>query len=162
MTKNENLLYRLQFQHKAIEWVVQSVAPERLTMKPAPQKWSIHDLVTHLATYQLGFIDRIYRILKEAGPTFNRYRAEEDPNFQEWGGWSTESLIARIARDRQCIYDLVTGLSEEQLKRNGRHVKFGSMDIPEWLDFFLWHEAHHLFVMYQLAHDVDLFAPNPK
>ena len=159
MTQREYLLHRLQFQYKPIEWLIRSVSPERINMKPAPEKWSMHDLVTHLAKYQPFFIERLYRILNEDQPAFNRYRAEEDPEFEQWRRWSIVSLIARLVQDRQRIYEIVTGLSEEQLKRKGRHIKFGLMEVTEWLDFFLWHEAHHIFIMYQLAHDVDLKNP---
>lgn len=156
MTQKEHLLQRLEFQHLPIEWMVNSLPTERLALKPAPEKWSLHDLLAHLAKYQPEFIDRIHRILHDDEPMFKRYRAEEDPDFEEWRNWSTNTLIKRLKEDRQRIFELITNLSEVKLKRKGAHIKFGLMDILEWVDFFLWHEAHHIFVMYQLAHDVDL------
>jgi len=41
----------------------------------------------------------------------------------------------------------VSGLSDEQLTRTGLHPVLGEMDIPLWLEFFLLHEAHHLYAI---------------
>ena len=42
-----------------------------------------------------------------------------------------------------------SALTPEQLRRTGVHAKFGPMDVPRWLEFFLVHEAHHLYVSLQ-------------
>jgi hypothetical protein len=31
------------------------------------------------------------------------------------------------------------------LSRKGFHPSFGALTIPQWLEFFLLHEAHHLY-----------------
>jgi hypothetical protein len=65
-------------------------------------------------------------------------------------------LIKQLDNDRKIIYELITGLSDSQLNRTGVHKKFGPLNIIEWIEFFLLHEAHHLFTIFQLAHDVEL------
>ena len=42
-------------------------------------------------------------------------------------------------------------LSEEDFQRTGIHPKFGEMNLSLWLEFFLVHEAHHLYVVLQLV-----------
>jgi hypothetical protein len=42
-------------------------------------------------------------------------------------------------------------LNEEDFARTGVHPKFGSMSLSMWLEFFLVHEAHHLYVVLQLV-----------
>ena len=37
------------------------------------------------------------------------------------------------------------------LAKTGTHPVFGEMTLLQWLNFFLLHEAHHLFVMFKLA-----------
>jgi hypothetical protein len=41
----------------------------------------------------------------------------------------------------------VTSLSDQELGRAGTHPVLGALAIPEWLEFFLLHEAHHLYVV---------------
>jgi len=46
---------------------------------------------------------------------------------------------------------LITNLNDEELLLTGSHPKFGVMTIPGWTEFFLLHEAHHLFTIFRLA-----------
>jgi hypothetical protein len=45
-------------------------------------------------------------------------------------------------------------LSEEDFERTGVHPKFGEMTLSQWLEFFLVHEAHHLYVVLQLVRTI--------
>jgi hypothetical protein len=36
-------------------------------------------------------------------------------------------------------------MSPAESGRTGLHPTFGEMDVAGWLDFFLLHEAHHLY-----------------
>jgi uncharacterized damage-inducible protein DinB len=156
MERKEQIMHRLQYQHLSITWIIDTLPAERLLLKTAPKKWNIHELVAHLARYQTVFIDRIKKMLNEEQPLIQRYKAEEDPAFEEWRNKSTTDLLQRLKADRQVVINQVMHISELQLQRTGVHTKYGEMNILEWVDFFLLHEAHHCFIIFQLAHDTDL------
>jgi DinB family protein len=40
----------------------------------------------------------------------------------------------------------VKALPEDAMARTGRHPTFGEIAIARWLEFFLLHEAQHLYV----------------
>ncbi len=42
-------------------------------------------------------------------------------------------------------------IKEKDLERTGTHPVFGTMNIAQWLNFFLLHEAQHLFTIFKLA-----------
>lgn len=42
-------------------------------------------------------------------------------------------------------------IKEKDLGRTGTHPVFGTMTITQWLNFFLLHEANHLFTIFKLA-----------
>ena len=63
-----------------------------------------------------------------------------------------------LAATRTTRVDLaarVALLTPEQLARTGRHVRFGSMTLRAWLEFFLAHEGHHLYVILKRAHGIE-------
>ncbi len=156
MSLYQSLTGRLQTQHEAIEPVIASVTNERLLLHPQPGKWSIKDNISHLAKYQPIFIERIHRILAEDNPVFEAYRADNDPEFADWQLWDLEKLIHRMRADRKNICTLINTLSKEQLERTGEHKKFGRLTIIQWSEFFVLHEAHHIFTIFQLANNRDL------
>ena len=156
MTIYPSLLDRLKSQHLAINEIIKTVGTVRLTTRPQPGKWNIHDNIAHLAKYQPFFAARISDILVNNEKMYERYQAENDPEFETWRSWSTFDLLQRLYTDRTMIFKMITGLNEEQLKRVGVHKKFGRLTIPGWTEFFLLHEAHHIFTIFRLANDTEL------
>ena len=55
-----------------------------------------------------------------------------------------------IAIRRELISKILS-LNEEMLQRTGSHPLFGNMNIVQWINFFLLHEAHHLFTIFKLG-----------
>ena len=156
MNTSTTIHLRLKHQHEAIKELIANTSKERVHYHPAPGKWSIHDNITHLATYQPVFIERLKLILNEDAPAFGRYRADDDLVFEECRKFETQTIIERLHNDRKTIVELASKLSKEQLNRIGVHKKFGNLILEMWLEFFLLHEAHHLFTIFQLANDVEI------
>lgn len=150
----QSLVDRLRNQHEAIINLVGGLDEEILSAHPEPVKWSIHDNIAHLAKYQPVFLERVNAILNLQEPVFNAYRAEYDPDFETWRSWDTQDLIGKLDSDRREIFDMITGLSSEDLARVGIHKKRGRLSIVGWTELFVLHEAHHLYTIFQLVHTV--------
>ena len=127
------------------------VSLETLSANVVPGKWSAHQQIAHLARYHQIFLQRIERILTEQAPEFPRYRAEEDPEWPAWSGLPTPQLLVRISSMRAKLMARLRSLTAEDFERSGVHPKFGSMSLSLWLEFFLVHEAHHLYGILQLV-----------
>jgi uncharacterized damage-inducible protein DinB len=127
------------------------VSAETLIAKPAPGKWSAHEQLAHLARYHQIFLQRIDRILTEDVPEFPRYRAEDDPDWPAWTSRATPQLLVRISSMRAKLMARLQSLNKEDFERTGVHSKFGAMSLSLWLEFFLVHEAHHLYAVLQLV-----------
>jgi len=147
-----SLIDRLSTQHETIGIIISGIDEGCISKRPAENKWNIHDNIAHLARYQSIFIERLNRILSEDCPAFERYKAEDDPEFENWLAMDTTELIKQIKIDRTEIYNLMIDLSEKETDRTGTHPRFGKLDVLEWTEFFLLHEAHHLYTIFQLAH----------
>jgi len=151
MTLYPALISRLKTQHESLPVIIANLNQTQLEQNPVPGKWSIRDNIAHLACYQPMFIARMHRILEQDGVTFDRYNADIDPEFPDWQKRGVDDLLNQIAIDRQTIISLITNLQPKQLSRTGIHPKYGKLTIAEWAEFFLLHEAHHLFAIFQLV-----------
>jgi len=152
----QSLSDRLKNQHEAIENIIAKTDNVQFLVHPSPDKWSIQDNIAHLAKYQPVFTSRINSILTSSSPTFDRYKAEDDPDFEIWRKRSVQDLLQVLYSDRQILFNLITNLSEEKLNRTGIHKKYGKLTVVQWTEFFLLHEAHHIFTIFQLANDTSL------
>src|SRR5258708_38006420 len=94
------------------------------------------------------------RILTEQAPEFSRYRAEDDPDWPAWTSLPGPQLLVRISSMRAKLMARLRALGEEDSERTGVHPRFGAMSLSLWLEFFLVHEAHHLYAVLQLVRKV--------
>jgi hypothetical protein len=141
----ESLRSRLQGQLDALDLVLRDATPAGLGFRPAEGRWSAHENLAHLARHQDVLRARLERILTEDRPLLARYRAEEDPEWPAWAALGTEEVLERLREGRRSLLARLQGLAPEQLARTAEHPAFGVMGVADWLEFFLLHEAHHLY-----------------
>ena len=142
---------RLHYQHKVLLDLIDELSDEQLRRNIVPGKWSIFENIVHLQTYQHLFVKRIRQILDENDPSFSRYKAEADPLFPENCTRSTSEIIHDLLTIRKEMVSGILSFPSHDLVKTGTHPVFGKMNIPQWLNFFLLHEAHHLFTIFKLA-----------
>lgn len=147
MTLSQSASIRLETQLDALSLVLDRASPEAISRRPASGKWSAHENLAHLGRHHEVFLERVRRIVTETKPRLARYRAEEDPQWPKWPAMPTDEVLRRLKKFRSDLITLVKSLSPDQLSRIGLHPTFGEMTIPDWIEFFLLHEAHHLYVI---------------
>ncbi len=148
MTANhlQSVLIRLQTQLDSLPLVIGDAKDEKLKTRPASGKWSAQENLAHLVQHCRVTVGRIERILAEDRPLLGSYKAENDPEWPAVSALCKDEILSRLTAVRAELNDLAAHLSPEQAQRTGLHPAFGEMSVLEWLDFFLLHEAHHLYV----------------
>src|ERR1700719_2174594 len=146
---DESQLVRLKAQLASVDVLFAGASPERIDRRPASGKWSARENLAHIGRYHEIFLERVRRILAETSPQFARYRAEEDPGWQEWASKPFEEVRNQLTALRLRVIDKIAGLQAADYARVGIHSTFGEMTLSLWLEFFLVHEAHHLYVILQ-------------
>lgn len=146
---DESQLVRLEAQFSSVELLFAGVTPERIARRPASGKWSALENLAHIARYHEIFLERLHRMLTEQSPNFTRYRAEEDPGWRDWASRPIDEVRTRLAALRLSLVDKIAALRPGDSVRTGIHSTFGEMTLTLWLEFFLLHEAHHLYVILQ-------------
>ena len=145
-----DLRARLTTQIEAVPRLLARVSPAALSLRPSA-KWSAHQNLAHLARYHEVFQERLRRILEEDRPALARYRAEDDPEWPRFEALSTPEVLSLLTSRRADLVRLVDGLGTGDLVRVGIHPAFGPLAAPGWIEFFLLHEAHHLYAAMQRA-----------
>jgi hypothetical protein len=145
VTVSASALARLEGQLEALDLILARATPGALDARPRPEEWSARENLAHLARHHAVFLERLRRLLAEDRPALGRYRAEEDPEWPAWRDLPREEVLRRLRALRADLVALVRSLSPANSARTGLHPTFGEMDVGAWLDFFLLHEAHHLY-----------------
>lgn len=142
---------RLLHQPTSLLFSLQHCSEADLYAHPHPGKWSILENLAHLGRYQQMFSARMEALLQGNQPLFNPYRAEEDAAFEPWLKKIPDEVLQDMQSERIDLQYFLTNLTHDQLQLQARHAVYGLMNMEEWIEFFLLHEAHHLFTIFKLA-----------
>lgn len=113
---------------------------ELLDRRPAPDAWSVAEVLHHLADAELHQTVRLRQMLTEDHPVFaawdeERYAAELGYDVRPAADALTLILSLRHVNVR-----LLASLPAEQWRRTGVHPEVGEMDVAGWVA----HAAEHL------------------
>src|SRR4029077_19388192 len=133
---DESRLLRLKTQLESVEVLFAGASPERIDRRSASGKWSARENLAHIGRYHEIFLERVRRMLAETSPQFARYRAEEDPGWQEWASKPFEEIRNQVTALRLKLIDTIAGLQASDYARVGIHSSFGEMTLSLWLEFF--------------------------
>jgi isoprenylcysteine carboxyl methyltransferase (ICMT) family protein YpbQ len=77
--------------------------------------------------------------------------ADNDPAFIACCERPLPGLLNDLSNERTIIIEGLMTLTGAAISKTGRHPKYGLLTIAEWTEFFLLHEAHHLFSIFMLT-----------
>lgn len=151
MIVSSSISTRLEYQHKCLVDLIDGLSDEQIRKRIIPDKWSVFENIAHLAVYQHIFIARVKQILHENNPSFHRYVPDTDPLFIDNCAKATHEVMKDLLGTRKDMAAVFLAFKAEDYQRTGEHPAFGKMTLTQWMNFFLLHEAHHLFTIFKLT-----------
>jgi hypothetical protein len=127
-----------------IQELTAGMSPEQLAANPEPGKWSIHQIVAHLADCELVFQTRCRMIMFEDSPTLVSF------NQEPWAlGWMRENepwseTFERFKVLRKSILRLFLNAEPHDLTRYGTHTERGLQTIEDYVELIAGHDINHL------------------
>jgi hypothetical protein len=118
--------------------------------KPANERWSIHEIILHLADSEASAYVRCRAYIAEPA-------AGESAKFSasRWAGslgyfhQSTREALEIIRRLRKMTYQLLVALPEEVWDGAVTHPRDGAISLERWVDLQERHIPHHIEHMRQ-------------
>jgi hypothetical protein len=155
---------RLKSQHLIIKDLVTKLSDHELDEEIFSGKWTIRQQLAHLVRYQEIFFERVQTIMNSFNAVFSPYIADDDEGFLKASKLSAPQLINDLHVGRQIIIDFYLNLNSGELYRKGRHTQLGNFSIALWAEFFLLHEAHHIYFIFQMSNQLGSKenSPSPK
>src|SRR5262245_8472526 len=89
--------------------LVRQAAPEILTRRPRPEKWSIHEPACHLAEVDTLMSNRLDLILSSDAPAIRSYDPGRDDPDGRLLEFDFDDALRRYVRDRGQLVDRLRG-----------------------------------------------------
>jgi len=128
--------------YAAVAEALLKITPEELDFKPGPGKWSVRDIIHHLADSEMTAAVRLRLLLAEDRPTIQGYDQDEYARRLYYDRPHETSLeLFRVARTSTA--EILDRLTPAEWVREGTHTEAGPYGIESWLKTYSGHAHKH-------------------
>ena len=127
-----------------LETLLGDLPGELLHWKPAPDRWSISEVLAHLAALEQVYVDRALRMVAEEAPPLAKYDLAGAAARGDYSRGSAGENLAHFTRTRRSTLALLTGLPASAGTRTGVHSELGTITLAHMLNEWANHDLGHL------------------
>lgn len=140
---HDDLIRRYEEGPALLRKALETVPKEALQWRPAPGKWSVHEVIIHCADSETNAHMRIRYLLGEADPVIMGYDQDTWARLLDYHSLPIEPAMATIAAVRANTVPLLKGLPESAWKKTGRHSEHASYGVEKWMELYAEHLEVH-------------------
>lgn len=129
---------------KKLERLISRASAAKLRKQPTPGKWSVAEILAHLADAELVFGYRIRTILGAPGTPIQAFDQDKWAQAMNYGKADARKALERFSAFRKANLDLLESLSPAQWKYHGMHAERGEESIETIAKLCAGHDINHL------------------
>ena len=123
-----------------LELLLRDVSPELLQWKPAPQRWSIAEVLGHMAVIEQLYEQRARRIVLDDSPVLPPYVSPEESELQKK---TARHYLERFVGLRRAFVFYLHSIPSTAAARTGRHHEMGTITLSQMLHELANHDLGH-------------------
>jgi hypothetical protein len=125
-----------------LEDLLSARASETLTVSPAPGKWSVRDILSHLADCEVVFAFRLRQALAVDHHVIQPF--DQDHWAATYGNYDASMALAAFSAVRQWNLALIAGLKAVDFEKPLNHPERGDMTLRAIVETMAGHDLNHL------------------
>ena len=137
------LLERFRRGPELLAVVLTGVFGEEEDFTTSPGKWSIRQIIAHLADAELVAAHRMRRVIAEDNPTLTAYDQDAWARNLDYARRKPKQSLETFRRIRAENYELLKDLPESVYERAGTHTEDGRMTLRRLLEGYAGHAESH-------------------
>lgn len=128
--------------YRAIVEAIHNVTEEEFDVRPGEGRWTIREIVHHLADSEMTAAIRLRRLLAEDRPAI---RGDDQDQFARRLHYDRphESALQAFRYAREATAQLLDALTEAEWLREGTHSELGAFSVEKWLEIYGPHAHRH-------------------
>ena len=143
MSEITDLLERFRRGAELVAAVTTGAAGAEWDYRPGPEKWSVRQIMCHLADCELVAADRFRRVIAEKDAVLQWFDEKAWAENLDYHKRKFSHALESFRRLRAENYDLLKDLPDEAWARTAAHTKFGVMTLAELLRRNADHAENH-------------------
>ena len=149
----DQALARLEANRIVIRGLVDGVSAEQAGWRPAPEAWSILEVVCHLADEEVeDFRTRLDLTLHQPGTAWPSIDPQGWVRDRAYAEQDLDEALARFSAERDRSLAWLRGLAAPDWSAENVHPVFGAMSAGSLLHAWLEHDLLHIRQLTELQH----------
>ena len=130
--------------HAQLVEALERFPKEMWRFRPSPDRWSVHEIVVHIADSEANSYIRCRRFIAEPGNTVMAYDENRWAEALRYHDQSADEAVELFKWLRLRSYQLIKALPEPAWSNTVYHPENGSMTLDDWLDVYERHVREHV------------------
>lgn len=129
---------------KKIERLIRGASASRLTKRPAPGKWSVAEILAHLADTELVYGYRVRAIVGAPGAPIPAFDQDAWAAQMNYAKRPAKKSLAAFRAMREINLALLKSLPTEKKQRFGIHSERGEESVATLVNMMAGHDLNHI------------------
>ena len=129
---------------KTLNRLIKNVSTAKLRKRPAPDKWSVSEIIAHLADAEIVGGFRLRLILGSPGVPIVAYDQDKWVTSGHYDQRDPRKSVEQFCVLRECNLALLKSLTPGQWNHHGMHSERGRESIEHIVRMFAGHDINHL------------------
>jgi len=112
--------------------------------RPDPERFTLREVLAHLADWEPIWLERAGKILSEEGATLPGYDPDAFAREHDYAGADVQESLEEYRRGRAALLARLPELSDAAWNRRGRHGELGPLPLYQLAQLILGHDVYHL------------------
>lgn len=141
--ERQDLITRYAEGPKLFRAALAEAPAEMLQWRPAPGKWSVHEVVVHCADSESNAHGRIRTLVAEKDPVIQGYDQDLWAKTFDYHSRPIETALATVEAVRANTVPIIRSMTDADWAKMGRHTESGSYGAEDWLKSYGTHLEVH-------------------
>jgi len=129
---------------QALKDLIAGLSETQLHQKPALDKWSVTEIVAHMAEDELTSTWRYRQMIEYDNPSLPGFNQDLWSRLGDYSRWSTQEALEMFRLLREANLRMFARLTPEQWKRSGVHAERGQMTVESLCRYMAAHDRNHI------------------
>lgn len=142
--KGKDVLEMQREAPRIVARLIAGVAEEKLLRRPAQKKWSVVEIIAHLAEDELTSSWRYRQMIEHNGVKLLGFDQDEWARLGDYHSWNAHDALEMFRLLREANLRMLNILSPDEWERAGEHAERGRLTVRELASHMAAHDINHI------------------
>ena len=151
-TQGKDALAILADAPRMIAGLIAGVSELALRLRPLPRKWSITEIITHVAEDELVTSWRYRQMIENSGCALAAFDQERWARLGDYATWNPWVALQMFRLLREANVRMLKRLTSEEWERSGIHAERGRITVRDLAQHMTGHDLNHIEQIRAILH----------